>query len=211
MRSRKMILLSAVLAVLALSAVASSSASASLFPRWHFGGTLLKEAPSFEEETVVGAAFSSSLKSGGASTTCEHFLYNMQVWNEFEEGWGEVTELPLYSCTTTAPNCSVSAIEAEELPWLSFIENYGGKPYLVLLGINVKIVYSGASCTLGTVHVKGDAGGLINNTNSTATFNKASFEATGTELSIGAAKVEWEGEFPMEAFKGHRLQAVEAF
>lgn len=205
-----MILLSAVLAVLALSAVASSSASASLFPQWHFGGTLLKEEP-FEEETVVGAAFSSSLKSGGASTTCEHFLYNMQVWNSFEEGWGEVRELPLYSCTTTAPNCSVSAIEAEELPWVSFVEFYGGKPYLVLLGINVKIVYSGASCTLGTVHVTGSAAGLINNTNSTATFNKASFEAAGAELKIGSSKVEWEGEFPMEAFKSHREKAVEVF
>lgn len=208
MRSRKMILLSAVLTVLAFGVVASSSASASVFPQWHFGGKLLSET---EEETVVGAAFSSSLKSGGAATTCEHFLYNMQVWNLYEEGWGEVTELPLYSCTTTAPNCSVSSIQAEELPWLSFIENYGGKPYLVLLGINVKIVYSGASCKLGTVHLKGSAGGLINNTNSTATFSKSSFEATGTGLEISGNPVEWVGEFPMEAFKGHREQAVEAF
>lgn len=206
MRSRKMILLSAVLAVLAFGAVASSSAYA--WPQWHFGGTLMSEV---EEETVVGAAFSSSLKSGGASTTCEHFLYNMQVWNFFGGGEGAVEELPLYSCTTTAPNCSVSAIEAEELPWLSFVENYGTKPYLVLLGINVKIVYSGASCTLGTVHVTGSAGGLINNTNSTATFSKSSFEATGTELKIGTSAVEWVGEFPMEAFKSHREKAVEAF
>ena len=75
MRSRKKILLSAVLVVLALSAAASATASAT---EWHFGGTTL---PEFQEETVVGAAFSSSLKSGGASTTCEHFLYKMEVWN----------------------------------------------------------------------------------------------------------------------------------
>jgi hypothetical protein len=206
MRSRKMILLSAVLAVLALSAVASSTASA--FPEWHFGGTTL---PELQEETVVGAAFSSSLKSGGASTTCEHFLYNMEVWNWFGFGEGVIDELPLYSCTTTAPNCTVSAIEAEELPWSAYPETFGGKQYLIIEGIKVKIVYSGASCGLGTVHVTGSAGGLINNSNSTATFGKTSFEATGTAMKIGATPVEWTGEFPMEAFKASREKAVEAF
>lgn len=201
-----MILLSALLAVLAFSAVASSSASA--WPQWHFGGTLLSET---EEETVVGAAFSSSLKSGGASTTCEHFLYNMAAWNFFGGGEGLVEELPLYGCTTTAPNCTVSSIEAQELPWWSFVETYGTKQYLVIEDIDVKIVYSGASCTLGTVTVTGDAGGLINNANSTATFSKASFEATGTAMKIGASSVEWTGEFPMEAFKGNREKAVEVF
>jgi hypothetical protein len=205
MRSRKMILLSAVLAVLALGAATSSTAGAT---EWHFGGTTL---PEFTEETVVGAAFSSSLKSGGASTTCEHFLYNMEVWNWFGFGEGVVDELPLYSCTTTAPNCTVSAIEAEELPWSAYPEKFGTKQYLILEGIKVKIVYAGASCTLGTVHVTGTAGGLINNANSTATFGKASFEATGTSLKIGAAAVEWSGEFSMEAFAASREKAVEAF
>jgi hypothetical protein len=201
-----MIMLSAVLAVLASSAVASSTASAS--PQWHFGGTLMSES---EEETVVGAAFSSSLKSGGASTTCEHFLYNIDAWNFFGFAEGVVDELPLFSCTTTAPNCTVSSIEAEELPWLAYAETIGGKQYLIIEGINVKIVYSGASCTLGTIHVKGSAGGLINNSNSTATFSKSSFEATGTSLKIGTASVEWTGEFPMEAFESKREKAVEVF
>jgi hypothetical protein len=205
MRSRKTILLSAVLAVLALSAVASTTASAS---EWHFGGTTL---PEFQEETVVGAAFSSSLKSGGAATTCEHFLYNMEVWNWFGYGEGVLNELPLYNCTTTAPNCTVSAIEAEELPWSAYPEKFGTKQYLIIEGIHVKIVYSGASCTLGTVHVTGSAGGLINNTNSTATFGKSSFEATGTAMKIGATPVEWTGEFPMEAFAASREKAVEVF
>lgn len=206
MRSRKMITLSAVLAVLASSAVVSSTASAS--PQWHFGGTLPEE---LAEETVVGAAFSSSLKSGGASTTCEHFLYNMEVWNFFGFGEGEVNEVPLYSCSTTAPNCTVSSIEAQELPWLAYVETIGGKQYLILEGIHVKIVYGGASCTLGTIKVEGTAGGLITNSTSTATFNKASFEATGTALKIGTAAVEWTGEFPMEAFKANREKAVEVF
>lgn len=206
MRSRKMIMLSAVLAVLAFSAVASSSASA--WPQWHFGGTLMSET---EEEVVVGAAFSSSLKSGGASTTCEHFLYNMETWNFFGGGELLVTELPLFSCTTTAPNCTVSSIEAQELPWFGYVETFAAKQYLIIEEINVRIVYSGASCGIGTVNVKGSAGGLINNTNSTATFSKSSFEATGTSLKIGAANVEWTGEFPMEAFQSKREKAVEAF
>jgi len=206
MRSRKTILLSAVLAVLALSAVASATASAS--PEWHFGGTTLSE---FEGETVVGAAFSSSLKSGGASTTCAHFLYNLEAWNAFGFGEALIDELPLYECSTTAPNCTVSSIEPEKLPWWAGDYTFGGKHYLVLEEVYVKIVYGGTSCTLGTVHLTGTAGGLINNSNSTATFSKASFEATGTGLKIGATPVEWTGEFPMEAFKASREKAVEVF
>ncbi len=206
MRSRKMILLSAMLAALALSAVASSTASAS--PQWHFGGVLL---PELEGETVVGAAFSSSLSSGGASTTCEHFLYNMEVWNFFGGGEGLVDELPLFNCTTTAPGCTVTSIAAEELPWFSYVETIAGKRYLEIEEIDVKIVYGGASCKLGTVKVEGTAGGLINNSTSTATFNKASFEATHTSLKIGANAVEWTGEFPMEAFEVNREKALEVF
>jgi hypothetical protein len=206
MRSRKMILLSAVLAVFAFGAVASSAASAS--PQWHFGGKVLSES---EGETVVGAALSSSLKSEGASTTCEHFLYNMEVWNFYGYGEGLLDELPLFSCTTTAPHCTVSSIEAKELPWWTYVETIGGKQYLEIEDIYVKIVYSGTSCALGTVYVEGDAGGLINNSNSTATFSKASFEATGSSMWIGTKSVEWTGEFTMEAFQSHRLSAVEVF
>jgi hypothetical protein len=201
-----MIMLSAVLAVFAFSAVASSVAGA-VVPQWHFGGTLLAEE---KEETVVGAAFSSSLKSGGASTTCEHFLYNMSVFNLFGEGYGAVNELPLYSCSTTAPKCTVASIQAEGLPWFSFVETYAaGKKYLVITEIDVKIVYTGTGCTLGTVTVTGSAGGLISGSN--ATFSKASFEATGTSMTAGGNAVEWVGEFPMEAFKGNREEAVEVF
>jgi hypothetical protein len=200
-----MILLSAVLAALVIGATVSSTADAG---EWHFGGTAL---PELVGETVVGAAFSSSLKSGGASTTCEHFLYNMEVWNYF--GWGEalVDELPLFNCTTTAPSCTVSSIEAQELPWYSYIETIAGKQYLVLEEVDVKIVYGGTGCTLGTVKVEGTAGGLISNSNSTATFSKSSFEATHTALKIGTKAVEWTGEFPMEAFEENREKKLEVF
>jgi hypothetical protein len=207
MRSRKTILLSAVLVALALSAVASATASAS--PEWHFGGTTL---PEFEGETVVGAAFSSSLKSGGVATTCEHFLYNMEVWNAFGTGEALIDELPLFNCSTTAPNCTVTSIEAENLPWFSYVAKIAGKEYLELEEIDVKITYGGASCGLPkTVKVEGTAGGVINNGTSTATFDKATFEATHTALKIGAETVEWTGEFPMEAFEESREKAVEVF
>jgi hypothetical protein len=208
MRSRKMILLCAVLALVTVGGVASATASAS-FPEWHYGGTTL---PEFEGETVVGAALSSSLKTAAGATTCAHFLYNMEAWNEF--GWGDawLNELPLFECTTTATHCTVTSIEAKNLPWFSFVENYSGKPYLVIDEINVKIGYGGTGCLLPkSVTLEGDAGGAINNTNSTATFSKASFEATKTAMSIGTEKVEWTGEFTMEAFKASRLKAVEVY
>ncbi len=205
MRSRKMILLSAVLAVLTVSAAASATASAS--PEWHFGGTTL---PEFEGETVVGAAISSSLKTATGSTTCQHFLYNMEAWNEFGYGDAWLNELPLFECTTTATHCTVTSIEAKNLPWFSFVEDYSGKPYLVINEIDVKIGYGGTGCLLPkSVTLEGDAGGAINNTNATANFSKASFEATGTAMNIGTEKVEWTGEFTMEAFKASREKAVE--
>jgi len=207
LRSRKTILLSALLAVLALSAVTSAAANA--VPQWHFGGTVLSES---ESETVVGAAIASSLKIESSSTTCQHFVYNMEVWNLFKEGYASVNELPLFECTTNAPGCTVSSMEAEDLPWPAWVETFGGKQYLEIFGIEVKIVYSGSSCALkGTKTLLGDAGGVINNSNSTATFDKETFEKTGTEMEIGGKSVEWTGEFPMEAFAAHRLQAVEAF
>ena len=210
LRSRKIILLSAAVAALTLSAVASSAANASV-PQWYFGGTALTGT---ETETVVGAALSSSLKVEGTATTCEHFVYNMDVYNTDDEGYASVNELPLFECTTTAPGCTVSSMEAEGLPWFAFVENYGTpeKPYLDIFGIEVKIVYSGSSCAFkGEKLLTGDAGGAVNNSNSTATFNKASFEVTGTGMEIAGKAVEWNGEFPMEAFASRRLKAVEAF
>jgi hypothetical protein len=208
MRSRKMILLSAVLVVLTVSATASATASASP-PLWRFGGTAL---PEFEGETVVGAAISSSLKTVAGSTTCQHFLYNMEVWNEIGYGNAWLDELPLFECTTTASHCTVTSIEAQNLPWFSFIENYSSKPYLVINEIDVKIGYGGSGCVLPkSVTLEGTAGGAINNENSTATFSKASFEKTGTAMHIGTENVEWTGEFTMEAFEKNRDKSVEIY
>ncbi len=57
--------------------------------------------------------------------------------------------------------------------------------------------------------VKGTAGRLFENTTSTLTLNKASFEATGTSLKVGATDIQWTGSFPMEALGAHSSEALE--
>jgi hypothetical protein len=196
------------LVVVALASAAMAGA-ASAAPVWKFNTVELK-AP--EKETVVGAALSSSLSIPGATTECTHFLYNMKVSNVEGAGKGEITELPLFECKTSGSACAVESIGAEKLPWPTHLVTVAGKgDYLVVEGVNVGIKYSGELCALAgaLVRVKGTAGGLIENTAQTATFNKATFEATGTSLKVGASTVEWKGVFPTEGFETHREQLVE--
>jgi hypothetical protein len=204
MKSRKSTGALAVLVVLVACAAFTTVASAA--PPWKFAGTELTGT-----ETVVGAALSSSLTIPGATTECEHFLYNMKISNSAGTGKGEITELPLYECKTNTSVCTVKSIEAEKLPWPTHLTTIGGKDYLVVEKVAVGIVYSGALCALAEerVRVSGSAGGLIENTAQTATFNKATFEATGTTLKVGSSVVEWKGVFPTEGFETHREQALE--
>jgi hypothetical protein len=196
----------AVLAVLAVVALASASmaAAAGASPVWKFNGTELSGS-----ETIVGAAISSKLTIPGATTECEHFLYNMKIKNS-EGGKGEITELPLFECKASG-TCTVESIAAEKLPWPTHLATFGGKDYLIVEGARVGIKYAGELCALsGTLTVvKGTAGGLIENSAQTATFNKATFEATGTKLLVGSSSVEWNGLFPTEGFEVHREQALE--
>jgi hypothetical protein len=202
MRSRRIAVMS-VLVVVALAS-ASMAAVAGAVPVWKFNGTEL-----VGNETVVGAALSSKLTVPGATTECAHFLYNMKIKNS-AGGKGEITELPLFECTASG-SCTVESIGAEKLPWPTHLETIAGKDYLVVEGVKVGIKYAGALCALsGTLTiVKGTAGGLIENATQTATFNKASFEATKTALKVGSSTVEWTGVFPTEGFETHREQLLE--
>lgn len=204
MKSRRYLGALAVVSVMLCSIAFAATASAA--PVWKFNGTELSGS-----ETVVGAAISSSLSIPGATTECEHFLYNMKISNSAGTGKGEITELPLYECKTLGSKCKVESIEAEKLPWPEHLATFAGKEYLVVEKANVGIVYSGALCALAEekVEVSGSAGGLIENSAQTATFNKASFEATGTALKVGSTSVEWKGVFPTEAFEKHREQTLE--
>jgi hypothetical protein len=196
-------LLLGVLAALMLSAVFAASSSAA--PAWKFEGKALEG-----KETIVGAAIESSLTIPGLTTKCENFLYKLTVENVSGTGKGSVTELPLYNCTTNTKNCFVESIAAEALPWAVQAKLVSTTNYIVIEGIKVAILYSGELCALDETLAKvtGTAGGRIDNTAETATFDKASFSATGTALKALGSTIEWNGVFPTEAFQTHRLQAL---
>jgi hypothetical protein len=201
---RKATAIGAALAALAVLC-ALFAASASAAPAWKF------ESKSLEgSEVIMGGAIDSLLTIPGLTTKCENFLYKVTIKNEAGTGKGEVTEVPLYNCTTNSPVCSVKKIGAEKLPWPAKLTTVSTSPYITIEGIRVGIVYAGEECALGEtlVPVTGSAGGLIDNSKETATFNATTMSATKTELKALSGKVEWNGLFPTEAFQWHREQAL---
>jgi len=203
MRTKATAIGTALVALVALCAVFATSASAA--PAWKF------ETKSLEgSEVILGGALESSLTIPGLTTKCENFLYKLTIKNEAGTGKGEVTELPLYNCTTDTAACSVSKIGAEKLPWPSHLTTVSTTPYIIIEGVRVSILYGGEECALNEtlVPVTGSAGGSINNTTETATFNASTLSATGTSLKALSTKIEWNGVFPTEAFQWHREQAI---
>jgi hypothetical protein len=191
------------LAALLLSAVLAGGASAA--PAWKFNGEELKGS-----ETIVGAALDSSLTIPGLTTKCANFLYKVTIENTSGTGTGSVTELPLYECTTDTTACTVKTITPETFPWPAKLTAVAPNNYIVIEGVKVSIVYAGKECALGglTVKVTGTAGGRVDNTAETATFDSSSFAATKTELKALSQKILWQGLFPTEAFQWHREQAL---
>ncbi len=204
-RKQKSIFLRGLLAALAISAVFAGPVSAS--PAWNFEGKSLEGS-----EVILGAAFESALTIPGLTTKCENFLYKLTIKNEAGSGKGELTEMPLFNCTTDSPACAVKSIGAETLPWPAHLTKVEPSNYIVIEKAKVGIVYSGEECSLDglLVRITGTAGGLIDNTAETASFNPASFSATKTELKALSSKAEWGGVFPTEAFQWHRNQALTA-
>ena len=204
MRSTQTAIGAALAAVAVLCALLATSASAA--PAWKFEGKALEGS-----EVVMGAALDSSLTIPGLTTKCANFLYKVTIKNESGTGKGEVTELPLYNCTTSSPAvCTVDSIGAEKLPWASKLTTVSTTNYIVIEGVKVAILYGGEECALGEtlVIVSGSAGGSIDNTAETATFNSTTLSATKTELKALSTKIEWNGLFPTEAFQWHREQAI---
>ncbi len=202
-RKATRILLGSAVAALLLSAAFAATAAAS--PAWKFEGKSLEG-----KETILGAAVESSMTIPGLTTKCENFLYKLSIKNEGGTGKGEVTELPLYNCTTNSKFCTVESIGAEKLPWASHLSTVSSSNYIVIEGVRVAILYGGEACALEGVlaTVTGTAGGLVNNEAETATFNKSSFSATKTALKALGSTIEWNGVFPTEAFEWHREQAL---
>ncbi len=191
--------LAALVASLAFASVASAG------PAWKFSGEELAGT-----EVIVGGAENSSMALPGLVTDCENFLYKLTISNSAGTGKGEVTELPLYNCATDSEACAVKTITAQNLPWPSVLKTVTSKHYIVIEAVKVAIQYSGVECALGgvTAVVKGTAGGLIDNTTESATFNSESFTATGTKLTALSSKVDWKGFFPTEAFEWNREEAL---
>jgi hypothetical protein len=189
-------------AALMLGAVFAASAGAS--PAWKFEGKALES-----EETILGGAEKSGLSMWGMTTTCDNFLYEVDIWNKEGTGKGNITSLPLFNCYTNS-TCTVEAIEAESFPWSTELKTVSSSNYLVVKNVNVWVLYGGWFCPLWGVwaHVTGTAGGLIDNATETATFGPSSFKATGTKLEALGESVEWNGKFPTEAFEWHREQAL---
>ncbi len=197
------IFLRGMLAALALSAVFAGSAGAA--PVWKFEGKELTGS-----ETIVGAAEDSTMTLPGLVTDCENFLYKVSISNSAGTGAGSVTELPLYDCGTNSEACTVESIAAEKLPWASKLTNVSSAPYIIIEGVRVGILYGGEECVLSEIWAKvtGTAGGSIDNTTESATFNGTTFKATGTKLSALGSSVEWKGLFPTEAFEWNREKAL---
>jgi hypothetical protein len=203
MRTKATAIGAALAALAVLCAMFATTASAA--PAWKFEGTALEGS-----EVVMGAAIDSSLTIPGLTTKCANFLYKLSIKNEAGTGKGELTEMPLYSCTTNSKVCAVSKIGAEKLPWPGKLTTVSASNYVIIEGVKVGIIYSGEECVLDEtlVTVSGSAGGLLDNTTETATFNATTLSATKTELKALASKIEWNGYFPTEAFQWHREQAL---
>ena len=203
MRTKATAIGAALAALAVLCAMFATTASAS--PAWKFESKALEGS-----EVVLGGALESSMTIPGLTTKCENFLYKLSVKNEAGTGKGEVTEVPLYNCTTNSKYCSVKTIGAEKLPWASHLSTVSTTNYIVIEGVKVAILYAGEACVLGgtLVTVTGSAGGSIDNTKETATFNSTTLSASGTELRALGQKIEWNGVFPTEAFQWHREQAL---
>jgi|ERR1700722_2370396 len=201
MKPRKGILLLVAVVALTLGAAATASAS----PAWKFNGSELSSS-----ETLVGAATSSSMTIPGVTTECKHFLYNMKISDSGGKGKGEVTELPLFECTTQTAGCTVASIEAKKLPWPTHLTSAWGNNYLIIENVDVEVVYGGALCAYAgiPITVSGSAGGILENSTETATFDNETMIATGTGLWVGFSWVEWNGVFPSEAFQTHREQSL---
>ncbi len=202
-RKATTMLLRGLLAAGLISAVFAGSAGAA--PAWKFEGKELTGS-----ESIVGAAEDSTMTLPGLVTDCENFLYKVKISNSSGTGTGEVNELPLYDCGTDSEVCAVKSIAAEKLPWTTKLTTVSSTHYIKIEGIKVGVVYSGEECALDGLltSVTGTAGGSIDNTTESATFNATTFKATGTSLKALGSSVEWKGFFPTEAFEWNREKAL---
>src|SRR4051795_13062572 len=124
MRTRKAVIGSALAALMVLCAMFATAASAA--PQWKFESKALEGS-----EVAMGGAYESALTIPGLTTKCENFLYKLSIKNEAGTGTGELTEMPLYNCTTNSSACLVNTIGAEALPYPSHLATFGAANYVI--------------------------------------------------------------------------------
>jgi hypothetical protein len=190
------------LAAIAITGAFVANASA---VTWKFNGT-----PLVGTETVLNRAGESSFTIPGLTTTCKPFVFVVSASNPIGIAAASVTEAPLSNCFTSSKSCIVETIAAETLPWAGKVTTVLGSIYLVIQGFKVSILYEGEECVLGgtVVTITGSAGGLVNNTTESVTFNSSSFAATKTELKALGSKIEWSGLFTMIPTGAHIGESI---
>jgi hypothetical protein len=207
MRIRKILPLLLLSAAIATGGWTATSAPASSTPRWYVGGSELTGT-----ESYGGVAEPSTMTAAGVTTKCKHSYYVANISNGSGLGKGEVTSLPLYECTASGGNCTLTKDEPKKLPWPMRTEFVNAKPYLVIEGVSIEVSYTGFGCPLfGTHEVTGTLGGSVENATQQVVFNKASEEATGASLKSWPYGVEVSGTYTAEDVgPNHRGQLVEA-
>lgn len=195
-RSTKAFLAVAVMVLLA-SAIPTS---ASAVPVWKFNGSSAGGTP----EGTINHALESSFEFTGIKTTCEPFVYQMEIKNSGGTGIGIVTNVPLSNCFTDGV-CTVDSITANGLTWPAKLTTVGPNHYIVISEVEFEIVYGNPLCALyeTEIVIVGSAGARIDNPNESAVFDAASFSATGTELKVFGIPVAWSGAFRMIATGTH--------
>jgi len=192
-------------ALLAAAALAGTFAANASAVTWKFNGS-----PLVGTEAVLSRAGESGFTIPGLTTTCKPFVYVVSASNPMGIAAASVTEAPLSNCFTNSKSCTVESIAAETLPWAGKVTTVAGSVYLIIQGFRVSILYGGEECVLGgtAVTITGTAGGLVNNTTESVTFNSSSFAATKTELKALGSKIEWNGVFTMIPTGAHIGQSV---
>jgi hypothetical protein len=152
------------------------------------------------------------MSAAGVTTKCQHSYYVANIFNSAGLGKGEVTSLPLYECSASGGNCTLTKTEAKRLPWPMHTEFVNSKPYLVIEGAAIEASYNGFGCPLlGTHEVTGSLGGALENGSQKVVFNRASEEATGASLKSWPYTVQVSGTYSAEDVgPNHRGQLVEA-
>ena len=131
--------LGVLLAATALLALTAGSAIAA--PQWKFNETTLTG-----EETIMGAAEKSSLDIIGMKTTCDNFLYEIDIKNSGGTGAGKSPTCP---CSTATPTVSHRRRNRTwGFPWGANLKTKAAKTTSKVKGVQVSIVYGDPNARL---------------------------------------------------------------